>query len=191
MRFILPHILPEIAQNYNNSRHTLLKDTPSNILRLNDTGPLVERIKKHFNQANPQAIETLLDIGQQVRIINSKKLKSTISNDPNTFSVDIYKIFKRFKSNPAKNTRNRYLVEDADGVKKKGSYNIKQLVVVNESQEAPIINIRKRAPEETALERRIRNRTTEPAPPVEQRVIIGKRRVAESWKAPTKCIESQ
>jgi hypothetical protein len=41
------------------------------------------------------------------------------------------------------------------------------------------------------LERRIRNRTTEPAPPVEQRVIIGKRRVAESWKAPTKCIESQ
>jgi hypothetical protein len=110
-------VLKSFSKNLNETYNSTLKDTPSNVFtKYNDdeNKNLKKNLKEKFLEKNPVAVEKELNIGDTVRILNKKKLKSNLKNNENIWSDEIYKIVKIIRSrNP--NTRIRYRLENVKG----------------------------------------------------------------------------
>ena len=104
-----PLQLRQIADNLNNSYQASVKGTPAKApgLEGNDLQEVNEQMQTVFDKRHPSATELFYDIGTQARLINKKKIKQgKLSQEPYTFTEQIYTVFKRFKANPKTNVVN-------------------------------------------------------------------------------------
>jgi hypothetical protein len=119
-----PEILDDIAENLNNSLNRILRDTPANVFNA------LLKQKQVVRNEPP-----LLEVGTNVRIINLRKIKEgKLSSEVNNWSEGIYTIVKVLKN---KDGNHRYFVEDDNGNRVKGSFNINYLQVIKKVEQPP------------------------------------------------------
>jgi hypothetical protein len=123
-------VLPEIIDNYNNTYHSTLKETPLEI-----------KNNKQRNQANIKIISVKFNIGDRVRTITSKSIFD--KGDQNTFSKSIYTI--------SKIEGNKIFITNDDGTELKRTFKDYELqkidkvskIQIDDSQENKHVNIQK------------------------------------------------
>ncbi len=135
-------VVSDLVENYNNTVHRSLKDTPANVFNYNaeqtkELNNIQEQTFKKRHKGNAE--EKPLDIGTRVRVLDAKRKKAVVTNKMEPFYLDsIYNVIKVIKSNSDKFTLARFkLKNEKTGTVLPRTYNISQIQVVETVEEPP------------------------------------------------------
>jgi hypothetical protein len=122
-------LLKDIVEIYNNSLHTSIGTTPNLAYKLDKQGQEELYGKMRADKSRQyQGIDTVLEVGQKVRVVVPKE-KNKVKGLPN-YTEEVYTISKVIKGHKENLTIPRYKLTDEQGRLQKNTYPLSKLLVI-------------------------------------------------------------